>query len=1690
MKNLLLFTALALVLTAAFSSGASALPGCCCTPITHEGRLVADQAECLAPDTFTEKLPNATHPACNEVCEAEFLPPPVVLPPADCNNALFAPAPVNVDVRAVKGKKQLRVSFDIPCPAFSANISRCAGEFCEEYALVAQAAAPSPRVVFYDTGADLEWNTDYSYEIVANYVKSGASEPGYADGNAGDVECWNRFGTQQFCIAQHTYDSFATYLKNYGYRDMPPETFAAAFDTTVQSEFGDKFGKAWYCDTFNNLGATATACAGSAQCIVDENGPRCVTPSLCAQGGLFGLFSSTDDCEGSVVLGTSKYCFFDRSHTSVDKCYTCNPRMTCADYRSRSACERDNCGAGSCAWRDTLPDIGIGMCIDTRFANCPWCASNGTPNLENNEAFNEVFDQCTERKAAALSQDEFPCTFNKNAQESNSCDSTACMDYTNASCAAPEGGIILNPDNSLETFSTDVCGIRVCDTLGELGCTKNADGDGEEDCDPLGPDRRVCELDHFPPETTLVPESAAAGRMDWLRARMLDKVNGTEDGEYRQDTQGYRLRVCVVAPGRACTAAGSFAETNLSSLNFNDLNLQAGRTMLASMTAGPNTLRYYGIDNHSNPEIIKEMTILACDRCQGPKVLELSVTPGKEIAGIFYTIADLPVITASFNEQATLVSAVLEKDGKILPLTATPATGASFDFRFVPLRPLDDGTYTLTFNAKDSNGRLMDSPGALVLVVDTTPGTVTIVPEDGAVLEETTVTIAFSFTEPLTLIEAVVENENWITPYAAQKENIDLLPLLTADETGTLYTATLTLTGGKKNIRVRAEDFAGNPTIGKSSFWIDSGPLQIRLREPSWGVSSTNTFDIIVDTTRTAECRYLYNTPTAPPSNSFELMPSFAQTTGVTHTVPGFNKIPAGDLTPHKLHVYCKLDDLIVVQSFALRVDPSAPIIKSAFAQPKVIIERRIPNRDIFTTTLKVQTDDEGFCKYSTQNIPFVLMEGVFSGFDLYPKKSHDAELNVTEQKAYTYFVACKNTAETPSVTAQVDFSVDLSVAFGARSLTPPYSNSTEFSLQVETNKRAFCYVGDIPEAILTCMGACDYGYAHVHPVEAEENGNRTWHVRCSTATGDEVVSLKIPVIVDTTPPVMEEVDDSSNLPNDPEYSYFTDQLQVAFFGRDDETAVNAFYYRIKSFFANDTVKNWTLSTNTNGTAFFVTGLNLTDGNKYKVEAYAVNVVGLRSAAMGSNGVTIDVEKRPDSCHDGEPSVDEADLDCGGICPGCLDGSVCAANTDCASGFCDGGVCSVAGCDDSVKNGNETDADCGGGVCTACALAKACVQNTDCASGTCSYGACAEPDPCADGILTGTETGIDCGGACATKCADGDNCKATTDCASGLLCLDSTCQPERDTDGDGVKDDVDQCANTPQDEVPDAAGCSASQKRTCGDEIPDSWRIRNFGSVLCDGDGSSGADPDKDTLTNSEEYAARTDPTQPDTDFDGWDDKEEMDKGTNPRDPEDHPPSAVRILLWMLLVLLIIAVLGFAGYMGYNYYLDRMAEQARPARPTAAAPSRPAVVRKPMPSVIDKLRGIARREEPGVMDRNWISLSEFSERLKKEKVPLKEDTFGRLKDLLGGKLPKAEAGSVLAAIRKEPEAFKLLRRITFEKLTPAEKAVVRARIAQLGAGKLTSAELEDLLAKLRVTAAYYRAHKEELEKELKEWIKK
>jgi len=153
------------------------------------------------------------------------------------------------------------------------------------------------------------------------------------------------------------------------------------------------------------------------------------------------------------------------------------------------------------------------------------------------------------------------------------------------------------------------------------------------------------------------------------------------------------------------------------------------------------------------------------------------------------------------------------------------------------------------------------------------------------------------------------------------------------------------------------------------------------------------------------------------------------------------------------------------------------------------------------------------------------------------------------------------------------------------------------------------------------------------------------------------------------------------------------------------------------------------------------------------------------------------------TCTDTVRNGAETDLDCGGATCGatCGAGKVCGTVTDCASNRCDGGLCRT--CTDGVKSGTESDIDCGG-VCVSgsagkCALTKICAVNGDCGSGNCVAGVCAAPPfDCFDGIKGSNdvnETGVDCGGSdCAARCFVGTACIVGGDCASGV-CTSGIC---------------------------------------------------------------------------------------------------------------------------------------------------------------------------------------------------------------------------------------------------------------------------------------------------------------------------
>lgn len=159
------------------------------------------------------------------------------------------------------------------------------------------------------------------------------------------------------------------------------------------------------------------------------------------------------------------------------------------------------------------------------------------------------------------------------------------------------------------------------------------------------------------------------------------------------------------------------------------------------------------------------------------------------------------------------------------------------------------------------------------------------------------------------------------------------------------------------------------------------------------------------------------------------------------------------------------------------------------------------------------------------------------------------------------------------------------------------------------------------------------------------------------------------------------------------------------------------------------------------------------------------------------------------SCGDG---VKEADEECDG---GELGGATCATATgvDAAQGMlgctpgCKLDTTACFWCGDGVKNGAE-ECDPTGFEAPACPIMGGSISCT----GGCKLdkSKCQEPT-CTDTVKNGSETDVDCGGTCALTCANDKGCGAPGDCHSAsctaALCKDAaSCMSLGDCGGNGL----------------------------------------------------------------------------------------------------------------------------------------------------------------------------------------------------------------------------------------------------------------------------------------------------------------
>lgn len=125
---------------------------------------------------------------------------------------------------------------------------------------------------------------------------------------------------------------------------------------------------------------------------------------------------------------------------------------------------------------------------------------------------------------------------------------------------------------------------------------------------------------------------------------------------------------------------------------------------------------------------------------------------------------------------------------------------------------------------------------------------------------------------------------------------------------------------------------------------------------------------------------------------------------------------------------------------------------------------------------------------------------------------------------------------------------------------------------------------------------------------------------------------------------------------------------------------------------------------------------------------------------LGNLAACVESTKNPQVCQGSNPDK------CNGRCvnlqndeKNCGDcGNVCGSGKVCQKGKCvnenskkgtssnNNGINTnnKATCNDNIKNGKETDIDCGGSSCSACSDGKNCSKNSDCSSGLCNNGIC------------------------------------------------------------------------------------------------------------------------------------------------------------------------------------------------------------------------------------------------------------------------------------------------------------------------------------------------------------------------------
>ncbi len=1163
---------------------------------------------------------------CPAFCETQTDPEP---PASQCGNPDFQPAISLFTVRPLKGQQGFELFWSDDCSATQYIIERC-----DEEGGNCVTIATTTSKQLQDISSNLLWDKNIMYNLTAQYEFEREAKA-QRTANLGDIACWGRTSSAQFCIYSSFFNTHQDHIlkpENQQHYESTGHT-ELTFQNYVDTKFSDIINNAYACTDQNRLTAPDLQCEEPAFCVIDDEGPSCRQGSQCEPdftNSPFGLYLTEDQCHD---LG---YCYYDNSPALVDKCYSCNPQMDCYNYKSKEACETNQCNIGSlstCEWRETIPELGVGVCIDPNRDNCRFCGSSEhtTHHTPDPTGFNQVYSLCSEMQAQALSTPQFRCEYINGGVAS--CGQVSCLSFSQNEC--PASPPTLDPDNSIVSESINECGINVCQYINGK-CRKNADGDqGIESEENHGRDcvdgDIGCELDYFPPEYTFLSpirdsDEVIIGFDIILRDQSSE---GTTT-----NPPGASVYLCIDGPGDstcANTAGKDFTLfTKDTALSVNGLLLSDASTErnIVSLQEGVSTIYYYGRDQYNNLGIVQSTQIEAYENATRPELYNVEVQGATIHNNAYYTNNRNPQITLFFREPgAELLSSSTLRDQSNNPavpfeswsISPQPSNqGTQYILAFPSGTQLREETYKVGVRARNEFNRPLVEE--IVIRISSTAPQITLSPQD-ELLDSVPVNISIEADKAIQLSEVSISGINYTQNFSADFHSS--------------FRESLDIPDGEHTLLVKARDLYSNSAQTSSSFTLNAVQRpQIKIVQPSHGVSSAFSFDLVLETDNKATCRYTIDDEVSIDSH-FNTMTPFESTDTTQHRKTG---VTLGDEATHKLYVWCKdshWEDIITRgpfrYTFDIRVDTTPPQITSLLTFPESPIAQSPINM-----TLIAITDEPVQCRYSQTQTAYPAMEHQFDNYDFRERQEGSIILSPSARTTYNFKVACENEAELISELEQKDVIIDpsLGLQITIRS-TDRYVNANAPILRVQTNKQASCwYSYSDPQVRNSPALGEPQSIFHIGTTPAISSGTHTVHIKCATPTEEKTESLSF--IADPSGPLMSYVDDTSRDPLRPQVTTLNDKLFVRWSAEDPQTGSQGLSYNFSLLDNNDQqIIEWTELHHSkieqdNSVATWITQdhtgspLDLENNKTYRFSVRSRNIVELWGEAMQSDGITAD----------------------------------------------------------------------------------------------------------------------------------------------------------------------------------------------------------------------------------------------------------------------------------------------------------------------------------------------------------------------------------------------------------------------------------------------------------------------------------